>query len=211
MQTQALYTVYDWDITVKLRFYDHRLQIFSRTYSLFAGSWPNSHDNKVTLLQILCFCNFTSSLNSLLIFLVLAMKIYTILCFVVQLSRSCIQDNGPPSLLAITNSSVPKEEATVKNAGALVDWYGDCHLVVRCRQLHHRSPNSMSARSALGLTHLSTTATQRGHFVSPMSHKCTKEWPLQHSKHCFFVNKTFNRNAARLNFSLFLCSCDFTS
>jgi hypothetical protein len=45
------------------------------------------------------------SLNLHIIFLVLATKIHPILHFVVQLSQFLIWDNGPPSMLAVANSS----------------------------------------------------------------------------------------------------------
>jgi hypothetical protein len=50
----------------------------------------------------------TFFLNLHLIFLVLTMKIYQIICFRVQLSEFLIQGNGLPSQLAVTSGSVQK-------------------------------------------------------------------------------------------------------
>jgi hypothetical protein len=76
------------------------LHFFANLCTL-AWSQPNAHDNNVKL--------FTFSVNLLFIFVVLHTKIYSLLHFVVQFSQFLIWDNnGPPSVLAVTNMSVWK-------------------------------------------------------------------------------------------------------
>jgi hypothetical protein len=62
------------------------------------------------------------SLNLHFIFLVLAMKIYLILCPIVQLLQFLIWDNRPSTLLAITNSSVWKYVSSGWYTAATDSW-----------------------------------------------------------------------------------------
>jgi hypothetical protein len=55
-------------------------------------------------------------------------------------------------------------------------------LPLQSKQLMHTMP-------VLMLFQISTTVTQQNQFVSPISNKCAKKWPLQHSDQRFFFHK----------------------
>jgi hypothetical protein len=147
------------------------------------------------------------SLNLHFIFLVLAMKIYPISCFIVQVSQFLVQDNGPfPHyqtqivLLEKMYYQVADTQLQVIHTQTMRLHYSLVHM----SRFLSRGPNSSRA---LGLL-WTWCIFQKVYFVSPMSDKCTKEWLLQHCGHVV-ISKTFNRNALRLNYSIFLCTRDF--
>jgi hypothetical protein len=151
-------------------------------FTLFAWFQPNAHNINVRLLLI--FPEFVLDFSSpgyenLLNF-----------TFLVQFSQFLIWDNRPPSLLAVALSLVWKFESSGWCTAASVECKH--HVTSLQPSMHEQifllpwSKQLVCARPDLNLMHLGVAKTQWVYFVSPISDKCTKEWPLQHSDHSCF-------------------------
>jgi hypothetical protein len=118
----------------------------------------------LNLNGLLCVLNFMFSLNLHFIFLVLAIKIYLVLCFVVQFSQFIIRDNKLPSTLTVANSSLKIRIKWLHSCNTLV--YAPCDFTM-AQNVHEGnflppwSKQITHAKPALNWMHLRITVAHK--------------------------------------------------